>query len=98
MPAAVPLAYPVRKDPDMTGIRHETRQSCSRGRTAGPWARPGRSGAGIVAPLFISPLGACTSNPGDESPERPSLTFADCGDLFDGRSAETKIPAERLSR
>jgi pimeloyl-ACP methyl ester carboxylesterase len=58
-----------------------------------------RSAVGIVAALLlVTTAGACTGTPGDDSPERPLLTFADCGDLFDQRSAKIMIPADRLNR
>jgi pimeloyl-ACP methyl ester carboxylesterase len=82
----------------MSGIRHETRQS-RRALAARLSAGPRRTVPGIIAALlFISHVTACTSTSGDESPEDPLLAFADCGDLFDQRSAKTIIPADRLSQ
>jgi pimeloyl-ACP methyl ester carboxylesterase len=65
----------------------------------GLWIGRGRTGVGIVAALLLATTtGACTSTSSDESTERPRLTFADCGDLFDQRSAKIMIPADRLSQ
>jgi alpha/beta hydrolase fold len=84
----------------MTDIRQESGHSDRHARMSpGSWIERGRTGVGIVAALLLATTtGACTSTSGDESAERPRLTFSDCGDLFDRRSAEIMIPADRLSQ
>src|SRR6478735_12414658 len=99
-PEMLPHARPTRDNSDMTDIRRPSWQSGRQRRMSlGSWIGRGRTGLGIVAALLLaSTTGACTSTTSDESAEGSRLTFADCGDLFDRRSAETMIPADRLSQ